>query len=361
MEKRVITKIKLENAEKETKGHSLRINCLSYSPDGNYLISGSKDQNFIVWNTKTGEHEKIIEGQDGLISSVSISPDGKYIASTSLYAIKFWNAKTGTCVKTINGRKKHFKRALFSPKGSYFAFITTCFVAEIWNTENGLPLKKSSRIKKSKIIAYSHDDSYLASGGEENLIHIFESKTAKCVMVIKVPNSNIRFLQFSPNGESLLTSNGGFISTLPQSFEVWSVATGLLENRFVGHENCVTGISFSSQGDLLASCSFDETVRIWNTKTGKCIRIYNLSNSKFTCISFSPNKFALSIGEEENLLMLDLMDEAEESGSFQLILSHMFDKNSSFYKDKMPREILALIIEQSDLFLFVAYKKFLVR
>lgn len=45
---------------------------------------------------------------------------------------------------------------------------------------------------------------------------------------------------------------------------LWSVQTGQLLDRLQGHEGPVSGLSFGTEGGLLASTSWDKTVRVWS-------------------------------------------------------------------------------------------------
>ena len=51
--------------------------CGSYSPDGKWAISGSKDRTIKCWDTKTFELLHTISGNPGRIESMCLSPDGK--------------------------------------------------------------------------------------------------------------------------------------------------------------------------------------------------------------------------------------------------------------------------------------------
>ncbi|XP_042470473.1 zinc finger CCCH domain-containing protein 17-like isoform X2 [Zingiber officinale] len=49
-----------------------------------------------------------------------------------------------------------------------------------------------------------------------------------------------------------------------------------LLTQLQGHQKVVTGIALPSGSDKLYSCSKDESVRVWDTQTGKCVRAINM-------------------------------------------------------------------------------------
>jgi hypothetical protein len=49
---------------------------------------------------------------------------------------------------------------------------------------------------------------------------------------------------------------------------VWSVKTGRLLDVLAGHEGPVCGLAFSPSQPILASCSWDKTVRLWDVYDG---------------------------------------------------------------------------------------------
>src|SRR6202042_649390 len=51
---------------------------------------------------------------------------------------------------------------------------------------------------------------------------------------------------------------------------VWDVATGdMIAEPFQGHTNAVRSVAFSPNGQQIVSGSFDQTVRVWDMKTGQ--------------------------------------------------------------------------------------------
>lgn len=82
------------------------------------------------------------------------------------------------------------------------------------------------------------------------------------------------------------------------------LATNVQEhNRLEGHGDFVTQVSFSPDGRLLASSSFDNTVKIWRSN-GSLLHTLKGHNDKATSLSFSPNgKLLASAGGEGNIML----------------------------------------------------------
>lgn len=51
------------------------------------------------------------------------------------------------------------------------------------------------------------------------------------------------------------------------------------------------GMDFNHDGTVLASCSFDGLLRLWDTQTGRCLKTLAIDNGEhpLSCVSFSPN------------------------------------------------------------------------
>src|SRR5260221_515369 len=68
----------------EWTGHTGFVNCVRYSPNGCYIISGSSDNTIRMWDAETGSAEsKLLEGHADWVLCVAYSPDGRHIVSGS--------------------------------------------------------------------------------------------------------------------------------------------------------------------------------------------------------------------------------------------------------------------------------------
>jgi WD40 repeat protein len=65
---------------------------VAFSPDGNYLASGSADNTVKLWSVESQKEVTTLQGHSYYVWSVAFSPDGKYLASGSQdNTVKLWS------------------------------------------------------------------------------------------------------------------------------------------------------------------------------------------------------------------------------------------------------------------------------
>lgn len=83
--------------------------------------------------------------------------------------------------------------------------------------------------------------------------------------------------------------------------QVWDYETGDFERTLKGHTDSVQDISFDQTGKLLASCSADMTIKLWDFQGFECIRTMHGKKTQLfvyfssSCISFDWNGFVESV------------------------------------------------------------------
>ena len=86
------------------RGHFIDVNSVSYSPDGQRIVSGSEDHTVRVWDAVSGVELAVLRGHEGGVVRVSYSSDGQRIVSGSgSYEVRVWDAETHECLEVIRG------------------------------------------------------------------------------------------------------------------------------------------------------------------------------------------------------------------------------------------------------------------
>ena len=74
---------------------------------------------------------------------------------------------------------------------------------------------------------------------------------------------SVNSVAFSPDGRKIVSSSDD------ETIRIWDAKTGLqIGDPFIGHTGPVNSVAFSKDGTKIVSGSWDETIRIWDVKTG---------------------------------------------------------------------------------------------
>jgi len=116
-------------------------------------------------------------------------------------------------------------------------------------------------------LVFSPDGSHLfAAAGEAGLlgeVRQWNIADGKLVRVFEGHQDAIYSTALSPNGKILATGS------YDQSIKLWDVESGKELNTLTGHNGAVFGLAFRPDGKILASASADRTIKLWNLENGK--------------------------------------------------------------------------------------------
>nr|POF13684.1 vegetative incompatibility protein het-e-1 [Quercus suber] len=105
-------------------------------------------------------------------------------------------------------------------------------------------------------------------------------------------------LTFSPDGQVVASgSNDGTV-------RLWNAITGEQMQKLEGDVGVVHKVVFSPEGQVLASVSEDATVRLWNTTTGEQTQKLEGHDSRINAVAFSPDEQVFASGSIDGTLWL---------------------------------------------------------
>lgn len=91
---------------------------------------------------------------------------------------------------------------------------------------------------------------------------------------------------------------------------LWDVRTARLMRSLPAHSDPVSSVDFVRDGTLIASCSSDGLIRIWDTGTGQCLKtLVHEDNAAVSSVKFSPNgKFVLAATLDSSLRLWNYVE-----------------------------------------------------
>lgn len=303
------------------KGHSELVRSVAISPNGQILASSSNDQTIKLWNLPTGKLLYTLAGHSSMVTSVAFSPDGKTLASASNLAvgdgnIKLWNVETGTLQQTLGKGLLNLRVSCvtFSPDGNTLASGNIDATIKLWQLNSGRlhnTLKGHGWDVNS--VAFSRNGKILVSGGLDGAIKIWNWRTGELLHTLNRPSPSdiigslvswfdssvgvIWSVAISPDGQ-IIASGGS-----EQPIMLWNSETGKLVRILTGHSGRVNSVTFSPNGKLLASGGDDNTLRIWNYQTGELLQTLEHLSPVY-CVTFSPDGQTLVGGSADSTIKL---------------------------------------------------------
>ena len=153
------------------KGHQAYIDDIVFSPDGSLLASAGDvpEGNVILWDVQSGREIKTLKTSDG--GHLAFSPDGKLLAAAGHAGLVVWKLDDYTQIQIDDSEGAGWVYSVkFNHSGSLLA-IGMEYVGygkhyiRIYDVENHKLLKKLSGNITPCALAFSNNDSLLASGG----------------------------------------------------------------------------------------------------------------------------------------------------------------------------------------------------
>lgn len=242
------------------RGHTNVVRAVAFRPDGRWLATVGDDRTVRVQDVATGKELHCLDGFQHILSSVAFSPDGRRIALAS------WD-------------------------GSIRVHDLDCDAEVFCRTDLGFPVAQ---------LRISTDGHWLAGalGRDENgQVLLWDLRSGQ--LVLTLPNGEVgqpTSIAFRPDGTQLA------IGTM-QGVRIHELPDGRLR-ALLPQSDGVLGVSFSPDGQLLATAGLDQTVRLWQGSSGKEVRVCRGHTAAARCVAFHPDGQQLASGDMDGNVRL---------------------------------------------------------
>lgn len=147
--------------------------------------------------------------------------------------------------------------------------------------------------------AFAPDGSWLASGGADNAILLWQTESGRQLRALNAHSGYIRSLAISPDGQFLASGSND------RTIKIWNVAEGRDLFTLKSHEGPVEALAFSRDGRWLASGSSDKTIKVWDLSSQKEIQSLKGRTAAVSVLSFSGNGELLAAAEGNVIRLWD--------------------------------------------------------
>ncbi len=280
----------------------------TFSPDGRYVATASKDQTARVWNAITGEPVTPPLLHDDIVFRASFSPDGRRLVTTGFdgavkiwglsetqllppafphsvevthvglsgdgrrigtagpdASARIWDAETGAPITPPLQHGQQVRDVTFSPDGRRVVTSSNDKTARVWDASNGNPISPplpySGQVLQA---AFSPDSRRVVARSDDGTARVWDAETGAAITPPLVHAAIVTHVIFSPDGRRVATASRDGTA------RVWDANTGAAITPPLPHngKNGVWRVAFSPDSSRLATASQDGTARIWNAETG---------------------------------------------------------------------------------------------
>lgn len=286
-------------------GHTGRVWAVAFHAEQDIFVSGGIDRTIRFWNVQRGDCLRVLQGYMNGIRSIAYNPHSKILASAGDdYNIYLWKSNIDDHdnadipnhlrYKMLTGHTNVVWAIAFHPDGQLLVTGGDDKTLRFWNAQSGTLL--DTRLEHDawiRTIAFSPDGERFASGGEDGVIHLWNTKRRAHTAQIPGHKAPIRAIAFHPD-KTLLASGGEdgrlFLRQLDGSqwTELRRQEQSNTYTPLTAHDVGIWSLAFSLDGKLLASGSEDQTIRLWDVRSGRNINTLEDDSSWIGSVAFHP-------------------------------------------------------------------------
>lgn len=165
---------------------------------------------------------------------------------------------------------------------------------------------------KVNSIAISSDGQTLASGSDDRTVSLWNLKTGKHDFTFFGQRAEVLAVAISPKVKLLVA--GGFDNKITS----WHLDTKVLLCPFLylnypySHSGCISCLTFSADGKILASASGDQTIRLWGRDTGELKRTLNAHSDMVLSVAISPDGQTIASASADQTIRLWSLNSYEQ-------------------------------------------------
>lgn len=285
------------------------VTSLDWNCDGTLLATGSYDGYARIWRTD-GLLASTLGQHKGPIFALKWNKRGNYILSAGVDKTTIiWDAATGQCTQQFSFHSAPALDVDWQSNQS-FASCSTDQCIHVCKLGVDKPIKSfQGHTNEVNAIKWDPQGQLLASCSDDMTLKIWSMKQDTCVHDLQAHSKEIYTIKWSPTGTGTNNPNMNLIlasASFDSTVRLWDVERGACIHTLTKHTEPVYSVAFSPDGKFLASGSFDKCVHIWSTQSGQLVHSYKGTGGIFeVCWNSRGSKVGAS-ASDGSVFVLDL-------------------------------------------------------
>ncbi|KRX14708.1 Notchless -like protein 1 [Trichinella nelsoni] len=254
-------------------GHKLWITCLCWEPlhqqgTARLLASSSKDHDIRIWDVVLNQTLRVLSGHTASVSCIRWGGEGLIYSASQDRTLKMWRVDKGILCRTFQGHG-HWVNTI--ALNTDYVLRTGAFdPKDFRNDGTTLPATSAQELKNIALNRYKkftrNEPEMLVSGSDDFTLFLWSPSTSKKPLARMTGHQQlINQVLFSPDGRIIASAS------FDHSIKIWCGKTGKFLHTLRGHVQSVFQISWSSDSRLLVSGSADSTLKLWDISARKLI------------------------------------------------------------------------------------------
>ncbi|MDA1013765.1 MAG: WD40 repeat domain-containing protein [Planctomycetota bacterium] len=286
--------------------HGWQVSHVGLSPDGSTVATASLDKTAKLWDAKTGDLLATMEGHTYRLNYITYSPSGKYILTCTgkqwpyvpkgPVSARTWDAKTGKQIAEFKAHMDTIRIAKFSQDEKYVLTSSDDHTARLWEVASGKELHPFPHKSKITTIEFSPDGKTILTSSSEQrspymeegvrvpaepCMKLWDAQTGK--LLIHKPHQQGVTASFNESGDQIITACRGVIT-------YWDIASG--KELATRREPLIsTTVVFCPNGKYCVVAEPDESLELWSIADQKPIGRMAIENPYRTFFSHDGKTF----------------------------------------------------------------------
>ncbi|TXG72565.1 hypothetical protein EZV62_001144 [Acer yangbiense] len=256
-----------------------KVICCHFSSDGKLLASAGHDKKVVLWNMENLQTEYTPEEHSHIITDVRFRPNSTQLATSSFdKTVRLWDAaKPSYSMQTYTGHTSHVKSLDFHPKkNDLFCSCDTNNEIRYWNINQ----YSCARISKGGTgqVRFQPRIGQLLAAASESVVSILDVESDRLIHSLKVTYRLYKTLDFQGHSTEILSvcwdTNGEYLASASQeSVKVWSLPSGECIHELNSSGNKFHSCIFHPSYSTLMVIGGYQSLELWNMAENKCMTI----------------------------------------------------------------------------------------
>ncbi|WP_375471843.1 NACHT and WD repeat domain-containing protein, partial [uncultured Nostoc sp.] len=284
------------------RGHEGEVSCVAFSPDGNFIASGSSDSTVCLWNIIGNPTAQFLLGHEQEVNCIAFNPNGKFIVSGSIDGILcLWDLQGNLITQPWQGHEEGIISVAFSPNGDRIVSVGFDGTVCLWDLE-GNAITQPWRGHKEGVISvtFSPNGDRIISVGFDGTVCLWDLQGNTITQPWHKHEAKIICVAFSPDRKFIVS--GSSDSTV----RLWDIQGNSIGQPWHGHEGHVNSVAFSPDGKFIISGSCDRTIRLWNINGNPITQPWRGHEGQVNSLAFSPDGKLIVSGGDQTVRLWEL-------------------------------------------------------